>query len=418
MTGVKEQYWAYRPESVRFRVFQGWTASRISFFSWWNKENRVLIFPILVNTIFGNRSAAFIYADSIDFVPVQAAPGKQAAPLLIDGDAVVPLTIWKISQNPQQKNESKHQTSRSINQATADEIARLIRGGQQNTTRLGDRPLVSGDIAILVRTAFEGSNIRADLAERGIKAVTIGKDKVFDSDEAGDLYHLLLAISHFNDRGLLRAALGKGLLGLDYAQIATICDDRDAWQQWCEKIRDLHLVWLQKGFIGMFQRLLQVLEIGERIAESDLAERRLANLLHLAELAQYRSRVSPGFDALLAWYRDAMAETAMEETELRLENDEDLVKIVTIHKSKGLEYPVVFAPFLWVCRPREVKPGSILRFHDQLYNPVIDLGILIPGVVGSLRKFSRSVYHSYHGTACPVRCTGTDVFVAVVDEYL
>jgi exodeoxyribonuclease V beta subunit len=133
-------------------------------------------------------------------------------------------------------------------------------------------------------------------------------------------------------------------------------------------------VWLQKGFIGMFQQLLQVLEIGERIAESDLAERRLTNLLHLAELAQHRSRVSPGFDALLAWYRDQLAETTMEENELRLENDEQLVKIVTIHKSKGLEYPVVFAPFLWACRPRQVKPGSILRFHDQHYNPVIDLG--------------------------------------------
>jgi len=66
---------------------------------------------------------------------------------------------------------------------------------------------------------------------RGIRAVTIGKDKVFDSDEVGDLYPLLLAISHFNDRGLLRAALGNGLLDLDYAQIATICDDRDAWQR-------------------------------------------------------------------------------------------------------------------------------------------------------------------------------------------
>ena len=47
MTGVKEQYWAYRLESVRFRVVQDWTASRIAFFSWWNKENRVLILPIL-----------------------------------------------------------------------------------------------------------------------------------------------------------------------------------------------------------------------------------------------------------------------------------------------------------------------------------------------------------------------------------
>ncbi|MCZ6883147.1 MAG: exodeoxyribonuclease V subunit beta [Gammaproteobacteria bacterium] len=337
----------------------------------WRSEARLID---AVNTVFTNRPAAFIYADSIDFVPVQAATSKQPSPLLIDDRAVAPLTIWKIPQNQQQKNQSSRQTYRSINAAIADEIARLIRGGQQNTTRLGDRPLVSGDIAVLVRTALEGNSLRAVLYERGIRAVTIGKDKVFDSDEASGLYELLLAINHFTDRRLLRASLTSGLLSFDYLQIAAICDNESAWQHWCELIRNLHLLWLQKGFIAMFQQLLQVLEIGERIAESDFAERRLTNLLHLAELAQHRSRVNPGFDALLAWYRDQIAETTMEDTELRLENDEELVKIVTIHKSKGLEYSVVFVPFLWTCRPRQVKPGSVLRFHDQHHNPVIDLG--------------------------------------------
>ena len=76
----------------------------------------------------------------------------------------------------------------------------------------------------------------------------------------------------------------------------------------------------------MFQHLLQLLEIGERIAGSSFSQRRLTNLLHLAELAQQQSRISPGFDALLAWYRSQFSENTMDETELRLENDADLVK--------------------------------------------------------------------------------------------
>jgi exodeoxyribonuclease V beta subunit len=327
-----------------------------------------------VNCIFTHRPAPFIYEQAIGYSKVQAAPEKQSVPLLVDNSAVAPMTIWQIPQNEQGKNHSSQQAYTFLNRAITDEIARLIEGGEQGNTMLGAKPLRSGDIAILVRTAREGNNLRAVLADKGIRAVTIGKDQVFDSEEASGLYDLLFAINHHTDRGLLRTALASTLLNLDYLQIAEISQDEASWQDWSEKIHKLHLLWLHKGFIAMFQELLELLEIGERIAESNFAERRLTNLLHLAELAQQQSRVSPGFDALLAWYRTQMSERSMDETELRLENDEDLVKIVTIHKSKGLEYPVVFAPFLWCCRPRPVEPGSILLFHDENYNSVIDLG--------------------------------------------
>jgi ATP-dependent exoDNAse (exonuclease V) beta subunit len=64
----------------------------------------------------------------------------------------------------------------------------------------------------------------------------------------------------------LRAALASQLLNLDYLQIAAIIDDEPCWQDWVEKIRRLHLLWLRQGFIAMFQQMLQLLEIGERIA--------------------------------------------------------------------------------------------------------------------------------------------------------
>ncbi len=327
-----------------------------------------------VNSLFTHRTAAFVYAQAIEYKEVQGAPKKQLTPLLVDNSALTPLTIWQIPQNHEEKNLNSQQVYDLLNRAITDERARLIKGGVEGSIKFGTKPLRSGDIAILVRTAREGNSLRRVLAQTGIRAVTIGRDKVFDSEEASGLYGLLLATSHYNDRGILRAALASQLLNLDYQQIARISDEEACWQDWSEKFRKLHLLWLHKGFIAMFQQLLQLLEIGERITESDLAERRLTNLLHLAELAQQRSRVSPGFDTLLAWYRAQMSGQAMDESELRLENDEDLVKIVTIHKSKGLEYPVVFAPFLWTCRPRAVKNDSILLFHDQNHDPVIDLG--------------------------------------------
>jgi len=347
------------------------SVSHYSLLTNWRSEVRLVE---AVNHIFRHRSAPFIYAESIPYLTVAPALAKPAAPLMIDGVAVKPLTIWSIPQNQEQKNLTKKQAYDLVNSATVNEISRLLEGGREGRVILGEKPLVRGDIAILVRTGMEGSNLRTALADRNIRAVTIGRDKVFDSEEAEGLYTLLLAVNHFSDRRLLRASLASSLLNLNYRQIAEISENETAWQNWCENIRELHLVWLKKGFIAMFQQLLQQLQIGESLAVSGNAERSLTNLLHLGELCQQQSQFSAGFDALLAWYRKQIEEIAAEDTELRLESDEDLVKIVTIHKSKGLEYPVVFVPFLWTCRPADIKADAILKFHDTQHNPLIDLG--------------------------------------------
>jgi exodeoxyribonuclease V beta subunit len=111
--------------------------------------------------------------------------------------------------------------------------------------------------------------------------------------------------------------------------------------------------------------------IGEGVPQRLLAfrdgERRLTNLLHLAELSHVASRARPGMAALLKWLGDRRRAPANkdEEQQLRLESDENLVRIVTVHKSKGLEYPVVFCPFLWDGRLRaDEKNNTTLLYHD------------------------------------------------------
>ena len=327
-----------------------------------------------VNCFFLNRNTPFIYDEAISFSPALASPSSTAAGLDLNGKLQTPVTLWHIPLNEKNKTFSKGVINAQLNEATASEIAKLISAGQNGNAGFGGQHLCSGDIAVLVRTSREGDELRRVLSARGIQSVTIGKDKIFESEEAGALFDLLQAVGHYTDRQSLRQALASQLLNNNYQQLANIIDDVDNWQLWIEQFRGLHQLWIDRGFIAMFQQLLQQLEISQRLATLDDAERRLTNVLHLVEILQQQSRISAGIDNLLAWFNKQMINTDTDESELRLESDAALVKIVTIHKSKGLEYPVVFLPFVWNCKAGKYKPDDLIRFHDDQLNPIVDIG--------------------------------------------
>jgi len=327
-----------------------------------------------VNHFFENRDDGFIFSNSIDFSPALAANLNPAEALLINGKAETALTLWHIPADENQKPLSKEIAGSMLNQAVACEITRLVSGGQNKTILIGDKALQNGDIAILVRNAYQGEALRRELDRHGIPAVTIGKEKVFDSDEAAGLAILLKAITYSSERGLLREALTSSLLDFDYQEIARITDDEPGWMAWCEHFRVLHKVWILRGFIPMFQQLLQTFDLGLKLAARNQADRRLTNLLHLGEILQQQSVRSGGIDNLLNWFQKQTHESNTTENELRLETDQALVKIVTIHKSKGLEYPVVFLPYLWDCKSVANQNDGILSFHNARLETVVDLG--------------------------------------------
>ncbi len=321
-----------------------------------------------VNAVFTFRADPFVYSEAIDYQPVRAASeAEKGAPhrlLAEGGQAVAPLTLWRIPPDERGKRPSKTQAQSKLVAATAAEIARLLSLAAHGEVTLGERPLRPGDIAVLVRNNYEASDVRKALRAHGIAAVSVGRDKVFESTEAAGLELLLQAVIQCNDRGHARNALASDLLGLSYSDMAQTAFDEACWLAWVDDLRELNRQWRQRGFMSMFQALLQNLNTGHNIAARDNAERRLTNLLHLGELLQAASKTHPGMDALLSWYRRQMRDNADEEAELRLESDEALVNIVTIHKSKGLEYPLVFLPFLWTCFETRVK-GQLVAFHDE-----------------------------------------------------
>jgi exodeoxyribonuclease V beta subunit len=333
-----------------------------------------------VNAVLGGSARPFVLAE-VPFVEARPAVRRDRRVLTIDGEPAEPLHVWFLARDDEEKLYPKTKAVRRIAQATATEIARLLRLGERGAARLDDRALSGGDIVVLVRTNQQGRLVRAALAERGVASVQQSEDSVFDTREARDLERILLAVADPGRDELVRAALATEILGWSGERIHQLLDDEQTWTAEVEAFHELGQRWRERGVARMFRELLRKRGVAERLLGFADGERRLTNLLHLGELLQDEAgRGRHGPEALVQWMaeRRASPRAASEEHQLRLESDEHLVRIVTVHKAKGLQYPIVFCPFLWDGRIRssESKIRNVF-FHDPAADdrPTLMLGI-------------------------------------------
>ncbi len=327
-----------------------------------------------VNSLFGACERPFLFAD-IGFRSALAAE-RDHEPLVERGGRTEPFRVWLLESGAKPLN--KEEARVRLAQATAAEIARLLRLAAEGGLALGGRPLSGGDIAVLVATHSEGRRVRQALLEQGVYSVQRSPDSVFHSAEAEQLELLLQALLEPGREARVRAALCGPLFGLNGAQILALSQDEQALESHIEAFRDYRQRWLEQGFVRMLRHLLGEREAPRRLLALADGERRLTNLLHLAELLhQHDSAQRPGPEGLVKWLGQQRANAgAADEAQLRLESDENLVQIVTIHRSKGLEYPVVFCPFVWNGGLRLGKTGRCYQFHDPTHDwsAVLELG--------------------------------------------
>jgi len=347
-----------------------------------------------VNTVFRRLPDPFL-VPGIEFAEVAPADPQRSPGLVMRGAAPAPLRFWFVAREGERGAVTKGDARPRIAAAVAAEIAGLVAAGARGEATVAarrgrTRPLAGGDVAVLVGSHFEADLVRRALLARGVACVLHSRDSVLATSEADALALVLAAVAEPGREGLVRAALGTDLLGVRGEQLDALSRDEAAWEQVVQGFRTHHDAFREHGLARMLRQLLAVRNVPAQLLPYADGERRLTNVLHLAELlAAEAARRPVGLDGLIAWMTTRAGEDPPDgdERQLRLESDEQLVKIVTIHKSKGLEYPVVYLPFLWDGEPRAETRGHA-AFHDPDadWTLTLDLG---PDIARSTQELVR-----------------------------
>ncbi|RRJ85213.1 exodeoxyribonuclease V subunit beta [Aestuariirhabdus litorea] len=312
-----------------------------------------------VNALFGFSGAPFIYDRQIRYEPVRAAGRADQSPLVVAGQPLQGLCVWPhpAGDNPVPAEAIRQDFAR----ATALEISRLLTSTYQGQACIGDRPLQPGDMAVLVRSRFEAALVRRALARQRIDSVFLSRDSVFSTSVAGDLLRLLMAVAEPTNERLFNAALATALLGYSAAELDRLTREESRWEAMQQRFIEARECWQYQGVLPMLHQLMRELGIAESQVMREEGERHLTDLLHLGELLQQASLEVEGEHGLLRWFAQQLGAQGEggDEQQLRLESDRKLVKIVTIHSSKGLEYELVFLPFISLYRAS--RSG---RYHE------------------------------------------------------
>ncbi len=300
----------------------------------------------------------FYFADAsnaINYIPVIVPANSSMGNLVYKQKSISPISI----QTQLNKN--------SIQEAVTAQIVQLLSTNDYNIVdKNGSKKIIPSDIGILVRTNKEANEIKNSLAKYGIPAITIGDDKVLQSNEAKTILYILEALINI-DRNTINKALLNNITGFTVNEILLIDDEKTV-----ELFKKYKNIWNTETVYNALHALLKDFGVQHNLLHHNIenGERILTNCYQIIELL-YKTETAKQLSQqeLISWLKRSIETKNKigDEHEQRIENDEDCIKIVTIHKSKGLEYNIVLAPYLDFGIP---KNKDFVSFKNQENNYV------------------------------------------------
>lgn len=326
------------------------------------------------NTIFNYKTDPFIYQSIPYFKADKPTDVSSSCYLAIDNKKSTPFNIWYLSSTRFSHRKEKDDSYSPINKGTAapilckavaQQIMNLLMRGMLVDAETGKkvREIKPEDIAVLVRTGFHARDMKQALSEEFIPAVLHKAGNIFDTDDAHEINHILHAAAHPYNHGYIMTALCTSLIGMNANSLFNAVEQGAPIEQYYDEFKEYHDLWNRYGFIRMFTAFLSRQHVRKKLLSLPDGERRLTNVLHIQDLLQQHGTENRlTMSQLLTWFSTQINPDShrLEEHELRLEKDDNAVQIVTIHKSKGLEYPIVFCPFNW--------DGSHLKSDEFIYH--------------------------------------------------
>ena len=321
-----------------------------------------------VNQIFQDGEHRTFILDGVDFFPVKARPGMHEYLEIKGEEHPSAVEIWSFESTGKEKGD----LSQGIDPATftALEVKRLISMGSAGRAyfkgRGGEWPVSPGDITILVRDFMEARQVRERLYEVGVTSVYYGPESVFSTDEARDILYLLGGVANFTDDSAVSTALATLPMGGNATELHALQNSPEKWDGIIERFSSLRGIWTKHGVFPMLRAMFRDFDIPSRLLGFKGGERRLTNMRQIAEMLAEAEKENPGIEMLISWLNRNIAspDEHAEEQKLRLEDDEYLVTIMSYHHSKGLEFPILFLPFISRLDVKAGK-GRIPRYYDM-----------------------------------------------------
>ncbi|WP_312855963.1 UvrD-helicase domain-containing protein [Nocardioides stalactiti] len=273
----------------------------------------------------------------------------------------------------------------------ADDLAADVAGLLGSGATWAGEQLQAHQVAVLVSDRTQGERVQTALQRCRVPVVLNGGGDIFLTPAADDWIALLKALGAPHRSPLVRAAGLTCFFGHDAAALVGGGDALTG--EIADELRDAALLVRSRGVAAMVEAL-EERGLSDRILSHRGGERLLTDVRHLGQLLHDRAvRDRLGLTALLEWFRDERLRTAAGERPRRLDSDAKAVQIVTIHGSKGLEYPVVYLPYAFNFYER---PASTALFHDRS-DPTALRRVLDVGGAGRQWSFSRQAHQAEEG---------------------
>jgi len=339
------------------------------------------------DALFGN---ARLGHEGIVYRQVAAAPDNRAARVAGAPDPA-PLRVRVVPREQSgttARGYARLESAREhVARDVASDIVELLSSG---ATLDGDVTICPGHIAVLVRTNKNAARVRDALEAVDVPAVINGAGSVFGTEPAREWLRLLEAIERPAYPPRAHSAAMTTFLGWSAEQVAGA--DDDAWEAIHQRLHHWARVLRAKGVASLIETITLEEGVPARVLALADGERRMTDLRHVAELLHTAATSeSMGAAALTAWLRERVLEAAQDNTDeersRRLESDAEAVQVLTVHRSKGLEFPVVYYPDLWEPSPtpRPDRPAPV-TFHDAAGTRTIDVGLEGPQWGGHIRQ--------------------------------
>jgi exodeoxyribonuclease V beta subunit len=332
----------------------------------------------------------------IPYRDVRAADDHQQ-PRLADAPHPTPLRIRVVARDDPQVRLTRTglvqaDTGRArVVSDLADQVVALLHSG----ATISGVAVKPGDLAVLVRNHRQAADVRAALGGAGVPVVDYGAGSVFATDVAREWLVLLESLERPAELARARSAALTCFVGWDAERLARAGDDPDGreWEDVHRRLHDWSRVLRMRGVAALLESIVVSQNLAARVLADADGERRMTDLRHVGQLLHAAvSTQQLGATALTAWLRtriaQAVSEAGDEERSRRLESDAEAVQVLTIHRSKGLEFPIVFLPFLWdMGRMRE--DDEPVFFHDDAGTGQTDVGLEGPEYREHKERFKR-----------------------------